>query len=98
MYQVIRAMTDYYERYNSNVHRGVHHLASLATAEYEAAREKASPRVPPASLMQPGPLPHALCSFVCQDPPHSVQKATLWGRCGKRASVAAAAPLTGATD
>jgi len=33
-------MTDYYERYNSNVHRGVHHLSSLATSEYEAAREK----------------------------------------------------------
>lgn len=33
-------MTDYYERYNSNVHRGVHHLSSLATSEYEGAREK----------------------------------------------------------
>ena len=27
-------------RYNSNVHRGVHHLSGLATAGYEAARSK----------------------------------------------------------
>ena len=27
-------------RYNSNVHRGVHHLSGLATAGYEAARSR----------------------------------------------------------
>lgn len=37
--QVIEALDDYYERYNSNVHRGVHTLGSLATDGYEGARE-----------------------------------------------------------
>src|SRR5439155_7709318 len=37
---VIEAMNDYYERYNSNVHRGIHALAERATKEYERAREK----------------------------------------------------------
>ncbi|MGJ5712412.1 cysteine desulfurase [Staphylococcus auricularis] len=37
--QVIDATSDYYERYNSNVHRGVHTLGSLATDAYESARE-----------------------------------------------------------
>ncbi|RIO67094.1 aminotransferase class V-fold PLP-dependent enzyme, partial [Mammaliicoccus sciuri] len=37
--QVIDAMADYYKRYNSNVHRGVHTLGSLATDGYESARE-----------------------------------------------------------
>ncbi|MDT0928407.1 cysteine desulfurase [Staphylococcus pseudintermedius] len=37
--QVIDALSDYYERYNSNVHRGVHTLGSLATDGYEGARE-----------------------------------------------------------
>jgi cysteine desulfurase/selenocysteine lyase len=37
---VIEAMNDYYERYNSNVHRGIHALAERATREYERAREK----------------------------------------------------------
>lgn len=36
--QVIEAMADYYERYNSNVHRGIHTLAEEATAAYEDAR------------------------------------------------------------
>lgn len=35
-------MQDYYEGYNSNVHRGVHTLAALATDAYEASREKVS--------------------------------------------------------
>ena len=35
---VIEAMDDYYRRYNSNVHRGVHTLSEEATAAYEAAR------------------------------------------------------------
>lgn len=37
--QVIDALSNYYERYNSNVHRGVHTLGSLATDGYEGARE-----------------------------------------------------------
>jgi len=35
---VIRAITEYYKEYNSNVHRGVHHLSQLATEKYENAR------------------------------------------------------------
>ncbi|TMW72464.1 cysteine desulfurase [Alteribacter natronophilus] len=38
--QVIEALDDYYRRYNSNVHRGVHTLGTLATDGYEGAREK----------------------------------------------------------
>ncbi|MEM5614725.1 cysteine desulfurase [Staphylococcus pseudintermedius] len=37
--QVIDALSDYYERYNSNVHRGVHTLGSLATDGYEGRAE-----------------------------------------------------------
>lgn len=37
---VIKALTDYYERYNSNVHRGVHALSMEATDKYEEARHK----------------------------------------------------------
>ena len=36
---VINAIKDYYEKYNSNIHRGAHHLAQLATEEYENARK-----------------------------------------------------------
>lgn len=36
---VINAIDDYYKRYNSNIHRGAHHLAQLATEAYEAARK-----------------------------------------------------------
>jgi len=35
---VIDTIDDYYERYNSNIHRGAHHLAQLATEAYENAR------------------------------------------------------------
>lgn len=38
--QVIEALRDYYEGYNSNVHRGVHTLSAKATDAYEAARVK----------------------------------------------------------
>jgi cysteine desulfurase / selenocysteine lyase len=38
--QVIDALTDYYSRYNSNVHRSVHTLGEEATEAYEAARSK----------------------------------------------------------
>lgn len=36
--QVIEALDKYYREYNSNVHRGVHTLGSLATDAYEGAR------------------------------------------------------------
>lgn len=35
---VINAIDDYYKRYNSNIHRGAHHLAQIATEAYENAR------------------------------------------------------------
>ncbi len=38
--QVIDALTEYYEGYNSNVHRGVHALSMEATDRMEEAREK----------------------------------------------------------
>ena len=34
------ALKDTFRRYNSNVHRGVHHLSGLATAGYEGARNR----------------------------------------------------------
>ncbi len=37
---VIDALVDYYSRYNSNVHRGVHQLSQQATNAYEATRLK----------------------------------------------------------
>ena len=37
---VIEALQNYYEGYNSNVHRGVHTLSGKATDAYEGAREK----------------------------------------------------------
>jgi cysteine desulfurase/selenocysteine lyase len=35
---VINAIDNYYRQYNSNIHRGAHHLAQLATEAYEKAR------------------------------------------------------------
>lgn len=35
---VIDALTDYYSRYNANIHRGIHTLAEEATMAYEATR------------------------------------------------------------
>ena len=35
---VIHALTRYYEGYNANIHRGIHHLAEQATAAFEASR------------------------------------------------------------
>ncbi len=35
---VIDALTNYYEGYNANIHRGIHHLAEQATAAFEASR------------------------------------------------------------
>jgi cysteine desulfurase / selenocysteine lyase len=37
---VIDAINTYYKDYNSNIHRGVHHLSQVATTAYEDAREK----------------------------------------------------------
>jgi cysteine desulfurase / selenocysteine lyase len=37
---VIDALVEYYERYNANIHRGLHTLAEEATARYEEVREK----------------------------------------------------------
>src|ERR1035437_10165238 len=37
---VIDSLTDYYTRYNANVHRGIHTLSEEATDEYEKARRK----------------------------------------------------------
>ena len=39
---VIQAIKEYYERDNSNVHRGVHSLSERATEAYEAARRAAA--------------------------------------------------------
>lgn len=36
--QVIRAITDYYEKENCNIHRGVHYLSVKATEAYEESR------------------------------------------------------------
>src|SRR5437899_3727556 len=36
--RVIDALSDYYERHNANIHRGVYALAEEATAMYEDAR------------------------------------------------------------
>jgi cysteine desulfurase / selenocysteine lyase len=38
--QVIEKLNEYYRNYNSNVHRGVHTLGTMATDGYEGAREK----------------------------------------------------------
>jgi cysteine desulfurase / selenocysteine lyase len=35
---VIKALTDYYEGYNANIHRGIHTLAEKATRAYEETR------------------------------------------------------------
>jgi cysteine desulfurase/selenocysteine lyase len=37
---VIEALSDYYSRYNANIHRGIHKLSEEATWEYEKARGK----------------------------------------------------------
>ncbi|PNT19975.1 hypothetical protein POPTR_009G066000v4 [Populus trichocarpa] len=37
---VLKSLQDYYESYNSNVHRGIHYLSAKATEKYEQAREK----------------------------------------------------------
>ena len=37
---VLKTLEEFYSGYNSNIHRGVYHIAEKATAEYEGAREK----------------------------------------------------------
>jgi cysteine desulfurase/selenocysteine lyase len=37
---VLDAITEYYEKENANIHRGVHYLSERATADYEKVREK----------------------------------------------------------
>lgn len=37
---VVDALVDYYERYNANIHRGIHVLSEEATAAYEGVRVK----------------------------------------------------------
>ena len=37
---VLDALQNYYEFYNSNVHRGIHYLSAKATDEFELARKK----------------------------------------------------------
>ncbi|HMP99172.1 MAG TPA: cysteine desulfurase [Cyclobacteriaceae bacterium] len=37
--QVIKAITDYYEGYNANIHRGIHTLAEKATKAFEDTRK-----------------------------------------------------------
>jgi cysteine desulfurase / selenocysteine lyase len=36
--RVVKALTDYYEGYNANIHRGIHTLAEKATKAYEETR------------------------------------------------------------
>lgn len=37
---VLKVMDEYYKEYNSNIHRGVHHLSQKATDAFEVARRK----------------------------------------------------------
>jgi cysteine desulfurase/selenocysteine lyase len=37
---VIDSIVHYYSSYNSNIHRGVHHLSQLATSAYDQSREE----------------------------------------------------------
>ncbi len=38
--QVIEVFSDYYSRYNANIHRGLHTLADEATAAFETTRHR----------------------------------------------------------
>src|SRR4051812_2723952 len=37
---VIKSLTNYYENYNANIHRGIHTLSEEATEAFEVTREK----------------------------------------------------------
>jgi cysteine desulfurase/selenocysteine lyase len=49
---VLNALRDYYEHYNSNVHRGAHTLSTKATDAYEGAREKIAKFINAASYQE----------------------------------------------
>lgn len=49
---VLNTLRDYYEQYNSNVHRGVHILSAKATDAYEASRDKVAAFVNAASRQE----------------------------------------------
>jgi cysteine desulfurase / selenocysteine lyase len=49
---VLNTLRDYYEQYNSNVHRGVHTLSAKATEAYESARDKVAAFVNAASRQE----------------------------------------------
>lgn len=49
---VLNSIRDYYEKYNSNVHRGVHTLSAKATDAYEGARDKVAAFVNAASRQE----------------------------------------------
>ncbi|MBD1920387.1 SufS family cysteine desulfurase [Microcoleus sp. FACHB-831] len=49
---VLNSIRDYYEKYNSNVHRGVHTLSAKATDAYEGARDKIAAFVNAASRQE----------------------------------------------
>ncbi len=49
---VLNTLKDYYEQYNSNVHRGVHTLSAKATDAYEGARDKVAAFVNAASRQE----------------------------------------------
>ncbi|MBD2388073.1 cysteine desulfurase [Cylindrospermum sp. FACHB-282] len=49
---VLNALRDYYEQYNSNVHRGAHTLSAKATDAYEGARDKVAKFINAASRQE----------------------------------------------
>ncbi|KJH70607.1 SufS family cysteine desulfurase [Aliterella atlantica] len=49
---VLNTLKDYYEQYNSNVHRGVHTLSAKATDAYEGARDKVAAFIKAASRQE----------------------------------------------
>lgn len=49
---VLNTLRDYYEQYNSNVHRGVHALSAKATDAYEASRDKVAAFINAASRQE----------------------------------------------
>lgn len=49
---VIKAISDYYELYNSNVHRGTHQLSERATEAYESSRDAVAKHLNAASSQE----------------------------------------------
>ena len=49
---VLEAIKKYYQEYNSNVHRGAHHLSAKATDAYEGARDKVTKFINAASRQE----------------------------------------------